>query len=118
MTNETIKPQRLKYILGYVAGSVFIVSIIIYIYMLIVDNLEHEKHTTEEISWIYGFFIVLVVGFVVSYYTISKSNLLENKEIDYAIENGKRKNSFVGKSKLPLRSPGGNKKIISTKYTI
>jgi hypothetical protein len=120
-----IEPKRLKYILGYAAGFVFIVAIIIYLYMLIIDNLEQEKHTTEETAWIYGFLVVLVVGFVVSYYTISESNLIKNLEIDPVIQKGREiKDSlgirgFGGQSKFPSRASYGTiKRVLSSKYAI
>jgi hypothetical protein len=68
--SPVLPPRNLKYILGYISGIVFIVAIIIYLYLLIIDKLENCEHTTEETSWIYGFLVVLIIGLVISYYII------------------------------------------------
>jgi len=108
-------PNPLKYILGYASGFVFLVAIIIYLYMIIVDNLEESTHTKEETIWIYGFLVVLVVGFVISYYIISMSNFIENSEIE--IE--KRTLGFGGVSKFPSRASYGKPKVLrSSKFSI
>jgi hypothetical protein len=82
MVESAELPPKLKYILGYAAAFVFLFGIILYIYMLIVDNLENSEHSTEELAWIYGFLIILTLGFIVSYYTISKSTQIQNQQLE------------------------------------
>jgi len=98
--------MNLKPILGYTAGFIFLVAIVIYLYMLIVDNIEKSKHSTEEIVWIYAFLVVLIIGFIISYYTISKSELKSGSKLFG------RKLEFGGVSKLPSRPAYGKPKII------
>ncbi len=59
--------KTFKYILGYATCVVFFIGMSVYLYMFIVDYLEKEKHTKEEQIWIYGFLVVLIIGFVISY---------------------------------------------------
>jgi len=80
--------KNLTYLLSYVTGFIFLIAIAIYIYILVVDKLENAKHTTEEISWMYGFLCILIIGFIVSYYVISKS-----------IEDGNNKINKINKIK-------------------
>lgn len=72
-------------ILGYATGMIFIVGIAIYIYMLIIDHAERsggssgdsgsgggsDDHTQTEKAWIYIFLITMIVGYFVSYYSIT-----------------------------------------------
>lgn len=64
--------KNVKYILGYVAGIIFFFGLVVYLYMIIVDYLESEKHTDEEKAWIYGLLIILIIGFMSSFYLIFK----------------------------------------------
>ena len=79
MDNNPELPLNLQYILGYTAAFIFLIGIMLYIYMLIVDNLENAEHSIEESAWIYGFLVILVLGFIISYYAISKSTQNENE---------------------------------------
>lgn len=63
---EEVK-KSFKYILGYCTCIIFFIGISVYLHMLIIDQLEHEKHTKEEKIWIYGFSVILIVGFILSY---------------------------------------------------
>lgn len=63
----------LKYTFGYANGFIFLIGLMIYIYLLIVDYLDNEKHSTEEKVWIYLFLCILIIGFIVSYYSITCS---------------------------------------------
>ena len=66
--------DSIQYTLGYMSGFIFLIAIIIYIYFIIVDNLEQDNHTLEETSWIYGFLVLLLLGFISSFYAISRNN--------------------------------------------
>ena len=49
----------LKYTFGYATGFIFLLGIVIYLYLLIVDHLEDpNQHSTEETVWIYLFLVV------------------------------------------------------------
>ncbi len=75
MNNIEKLKKPMKYILGYISGFIFTVVLVVYLYMFIVDHIEDEHHTREEIIWMYGFLILLVIGYGISHYLIS--------EIDY-----------------------------------
>lgn len=68
------EPPILKHTLSYIAGSIFLIAIAIYIYLMIEDNKQKTKHSTEETTWIYLLLVILIVGFISSYYFIRKSN--------------------------------------------
>lgn len=59
--------KSFKYILGYCTCIILFIGISIYLYMLIIDHLEHEEHTKEEKIWIYGFLVIMIIGFILSY---------------------------------------------------
>jgi hypothetical protein len=65
MYNEVKK--SFKYILGYCTCVIFFIGISVYLHMLIIDKLEHEEHSKEEKIWMYGFLIVMTIGFILSY---------------------------------------------------
>jgi hypothetical protein len=74
--NDVEKLKKpMKYILGYISGFIFSVVLIVYLYMFIVDRIENDRHTTEETAWMYGFLVLLVVGYGISHYLISKNRL-------------------------------------------
>ncbi len=62
----------MKYILGYISGFIFSVVLIVYLYMFIVDRIEYVHHTTEETAWMYGFLVLLIIGYGVSHHLISE----------------------------------------------
>lgn len=68
MSNEIKK--SFKYILGYCTCVIFFIGTSVYLYMLITDHLENEKHTKEEKIWMYGFLVILIIGFIISYNVI------------------------------------------------
>ena len=53
------------------------------------NHLDKEEHSTEELSWIYGFLAILIIGFIVSFYTITISTKKINERI-----NNKNKNAI------------------------
>jgi len=57
-------------ILGYIACVIFLVGLSLNIYMLVMDNQDSWTHTVEETGWIYGFLIILIIGFVSSLYVV------------------------------------------------
>lgn len=95
----------LKHTLSYIAGSVFLIAIAIYIYLLVEDYRKKTEHTNEETFWIYFFLIILVLGFFGSYYFISRSNTRVNKLEETFRTKGHLK--FVGKNpRIPVRGGG------------
>lgn len=104
----------LKYMFGYLSGFIFLLGIVIYLYLLITDHLEDlTQHTTEEIVWMYLFLCILVIGFILSYYTITYSI--------YTVENLNtvKENGFGGIKKIPIKPSFGQYKTIhSSKFTI
>lgn len=106
-------PVSLNYILGYSATIVFLVAIIIYLYMIITEKIENkETHTIEENVWIYGLFAVLIIGFIISYYTIS---YCKNKSSSTRVQ--PNSNQFSGEVIIPTKS-FGHKNISKSKFTI
>ena len=73
---------NLKHTLSYLAGSVFLVGIIVYLYLMIQDQRSETKHTREENFWIYFGLVILVLGCFGSYYLISKSNTRVNRTLE------------------------------------
>ncbi len=72
MNNVEKLKKPMKYILGYISGFIFSVVLVVYLYMFIVDRIEDHNHTTEETVWMYGFLVLLVMGYGVSHYLISE----------------------------------------------
>lgn len=110
---EIIHP--LKYTFGYATGFIFILGIMIYIYLLIVDHKEDSnKHSLEETVWIYLFLAILIMGFIISYYTITCSIYCVNKPVVSSYSFG------FGGSKLNIasRPSGGHNIIRSTNYIV
>jgi predicted membrane channel-forming protein YqfA (hemolysin III family) len=79
MDTEKLK-KPIKYTLCYLSGFIFFITLIMYMYMLIQDYIENEKHTAEETAWIYGMLIVLILGFCVSFYLISEESQIKLKK--------------------------------------
>ena len=52
---------------NYSSGFVFIVGIVIYLYFLILDYKEQNVYDISKQIWIYGFFILLLGGFFITY---------------------------------------------------
>lgn len=64
----------LKYTFGYIIGSVFLLGILIYVYLLIIDRNSDTTHSVEETVWIYIFLTVMIIGLSLSYYSIYCAN--------------------------------------------
>ena len=95
----------LKHTLSYVAGTIFLVAIAAYIYLLVEDYRTKTEHTQEEKFWIYLFLVILVLGFFASYYFINRSNTRVNKLEETFRNKGHLK--FVGKNpRIPVRGGG------------
>lgn len=77
--SQVIKEHPLRYTFGYIAGFIFIIGIMIYIYLLIIDTKDNSIHTIEEKIWIILFLILLILGFFLSYYSITCSIYCKNK---------------------------------------
>ncbi len=78
---QILHPMR--YTFGYATGFIFSLGIIIYIYILVMDHLESpNQHSLEEKIWIYSFLIILIIGFILSYYFITCSIYCFNKKIN------------------------------------
>ena len=99
--NNSVKSAiiPIKHILGYLTGFIFLIALIAYIYCLIIDNIEKDDHTKEEVVWIYGFLILLIIGFLLSIYIISKSSRFK-EELKYKIKT----NEMLKTSKTPKSS--------------
>lgn len=71
MTDMSGIIHPLKYTFGYATGFIFLLGIMAYLYLIIIDYLENpDQHSLEEKIWIYSFLIILIIGFILSYYTI------------------------------------------------
>lgn len=107
----------LKYTFGYATGFIFLVGIMIYLYMIITDYLEDSnQHSIEEKVWIYMFLVILIIGFGLSYYSITCSIVCLKESPEY-----KKLGFHFGGSKLniPSRPSAGLNKIIrSSKFTV
>lgn len=113
MSTEIHHP--LKYAFGYATGFIFLLGIMIYIYLLINDHLENPtQHSTEETIWIYLFLCILVIGFMISYYSI---NCLKNDNNNTNTNNTK---SNFGGNKMNIRSKPstGKHNIHSSKFIV
>lgn len=100
-----IEAPVLKHTLSYIAGSIFLIAIAIYLYMLIQDYREKSEHTKEETLWIYLFLILLILGFFFSYYFISVSNSRVIKLQEKFKQKGRL--HFIGKNpRIPVRGGG------------
>ena len=111
----------LKYIFGYATGFIFLLGIMIYLYMLIIDHLENpNQHSTEEMIWIYSFLCIMILGFILSYYSITCS-IKKVKDSESYISFAKKAGFSFGGSKMnvPTRPSSGQNKIIhSSKFTV
>jgi len=106
-------PHPLKYTFGYITGFIFLLGIMIYLYLLIVDYLEDpNQHSIEEKVWIYLFLCILVIGFILSYYSIICS-------IETIKKNPEWKWGFSGVKKIQTKpSFGQSKTIHSSKFIV
>lgn len=93
----------LKHTLNYVAGCIFFVAIAVYLYLLIDDYQTKSVHTRSEQIWIFGYFALLVIGFFVTYYLITKSDaralrMVESYKTTQHVD-------FIGKSRpmIPIK---------------
>jgi hypothetical protein len=113
-------PHPLKYTFGYATGFIFLLGIMIYLYLLITDHLEDpNQHSTEETIWIYMFLCILVIGFMLSYYTITCSIKEIKNSVDYQKVAKEHRWGFGGIKKIPSRPSLGQYKIIHTsKFTV
>jgi len=113
-------PHPLKYTFGYATGFIFLLGIMIYLYLLITDHLEDpNQHTVEETIWIYMFLCILIIGFILSYYTITCGiKQIKDNEI-YKAKATENSWGFGGIKKIPSRPSLGQYKIIHTsKFTV
>jgi Na+/melibiose symporter-like transporter len=111
----------LKYIFGYATGFIFLVGIMIYLYMLIMDHLEApNQHSTEETVWIYLFLCIMIIGFLLSYYSITCSIKDLKNSGSYKKLAEKAGFAFGGsKMNIPSRpSVGQNKTLHISKFTV
>jgi len=113
----------LKYTFGYATGFIFLVGIMIYLYMLVVDHLENpNQHSIEETIWIYLFLCIMIIGFILSYYTITCSikEIKDNGSYKEYAKEYALKHSFGGsKMNIPSRpSTGQNKKLHISKFCV
>jgi hypothetical protein len=64
----------LKYTFNYASSFIFLIGIIIYMYLIIIDHLYPvDKHSVEDLVWIYSMFVILILGFIVSSYHITRN---------------------------------------------
>ncbi len=112
MSENIIHP--LKYTFGYATGFIFLLGITIYLYLLITDHLDGSDHSVEEKIWMYSFLVILVIGFLISYYSITcsiKCLSTENTSKSTYGFGGIRKN-------IPLRPSTGHSNIRFSKFTV
>ena len=59
-------------IFNYSSSIVLLISIILYLYYLILDYKDQEQteRPKSKTIWVYGFFILLILGFFISSYPI------------------------------------------------
>jgi uncharacterized BrkB/YihY/UPF0761 family membrane protein len=111
---EIIHP--LKYTFGYATGFIFLLGIMIYLYLLIMDHLEENpsQHSIEETIWIYMFLVVLIIGFILSYYSITCSIYCANTQ--------PKKSFGFGGSKMNMnissRPSSGQQNIRSSRFMV
>ena len=76
----------ITYLFEYIMLFIFTISVMIYIYMIIVDNVyKTDKHTVEEMVWIYMFFVIIVIGFITSYYHVISQKTLSSGKKKYSL---------------------------------
>jgi hypothetical protein len=94
--------------------------------MLIIDHLENSNnHSNEETIWIYLFLSVMILGFILSYYSITcsiKEVKDSQKYKDFVKKKTGLKTGFEfggSKMNIPTRPSSGKNKIIhSSKFTV
>ncbi len=59
-----------KLVFAYALGFIFLLGLSIYLYLLIIDHKEGENHSIETQIWMYLFLIILIIGFIASFYFI------------------------------------------------
>jgi undecaprenyl pyrophosphate phosphatase UppP len=120
MSNEISDiAHPLKYTFGYATGFIFLLGIVIYLYLLIMDHLENNnQHSLEETVWIYLFLVILIIGFFISYYTITCSiYCLKNSNL-YKENINRRGFSFGGKNNIPSKPSIGQQNIRFSKFMV
>ena len=118
----------LKYTFGYATGFIFALGIMIYLYLLITDHLDGSEHSTEEKIWMYLFLVILIIGFLISYYSITcsikclsdKKKMVDNSiKLEPGTESQKSTFGFGGiRKNIPLRPSTGYNNIRFSKFTV
>lgn len=102
MSTEIIHP--LKYTFGYITGFIFLLGIAIYLYMLLLNYQNKKEFTHEEKIWVYSFLGIMIIGFILSYYSI----MCSIKKVTNSTEYKKIGSKFKGiRTKVPKHSFGG-----------
>jgi predicted membrane channel-forming protein YqfA (hemolysin III family) len=90
---------------SYISSIIFLIGIIVYIYVLVIDSCEEGTRSNSDTVWVWGMFILLIVGFLVSSYCIYGTTKMESYREKWA---AKDPFNFIGKSlrpNMPKRSP-------------
>ena len=83
---------------SYISSVIFIIGIIAYIYLLVKDSWEEGERSNSDTVWVWGMFVLMIVGFFISsfcIYGITKNEAYREK---WAIKDPL---NFIGKSLRP-----------------
>jgi nitrate reductase gamma subunit len=116
MPSSTDLIHPFKYTFGYATGFIFLLGIMIYLYLLVIDYLENPtQHSVEESVWIYLFLCILIIGFILSYYSITcciKKSIENEKKHEFGRFGGSKMN-------IPTRpSIGQNKTLHTSRFIV
>ena len=62
--------QDINCAFSYVSSVIFLIGIIVYIYFLVIDSQEEGTRSNSDQVWVWGMFVLLIVGFLISSFCI------------------------------------------------
>lgn len=68
--NKMTEIKDINCAFSYISSAIFLIGIIIYIYLLVVDSREEGERSNSDTVWIWGMFVLLITGFLISSYCI------------------------------------------------
>jgi quinol-cytochrome oxidoreductase complex cytochrome b subunit len=92
--------QDINCAFSYISSFIFLLGIIVYIYLLVVDSREESTSTrsNSDTVWIYGMFVLLIIGFLISSYCIYGTSKAEDLAQKWAPRNPF---NFIGRPRTP-----------------